>query len=403
MVNTVLSGSHGRIMRDLRGAAEGAGFQTALAYGRGRADTAVALRIGGSLDVYLHVARTRLLDGHARGSKHATKAFVRTLESLSPDILHLHNIHGYYLHAPALFDFIRQSGVKTLWTMHDCWALTGHCSHFLRAACDRWQTGCFACPLKREYPASHGLDRSEANWHWKRKAFAGLSNLKIYTPSKWLSQVLAMSYLKDAPRMVIPNGVDLSLFTPGPGASIRQKYGAKDGQLLLLAVAAPFDARKGFQDALAVAKTLKDKARVILVGLSKTQVKGLPENVTGVLRTDGPEALVTLYSAADCLINPTYEDTYPTVNMEALACGTPVAAYGAGGSAEQMDGHVGLSVPVGEAARLAEAAVLLGEKKQALTGACRAYAEANFDRRLAIEAYLREYRRLGANICHTAP
>ncbi len=396
MVNTVLGGSHGRIMADVRRAAEAAGMGVAIAYGRGGApeDTACR-RIDFKADVLTHVALTRLLDRHARGSRRATRAVVDWLRAFGPDLLHLHNLHGYYLHAETFFDFVRQSGMPIVWTLHDCWAFTGHCSHYSRVRCDRWQAGCHDCPMKREYPASLLLDASRGNWRWKRAAFSGLPNLTMVSPAKWLADDLGRSFLQDAPREVIPNGVDLSLFQPsGAVDETRAHYGVKPGQRLLLAVAAPFDARKGYKDALQVAETLGDAARLVLVGLTEKQTRDLPANVTGLLRTDGLEALVALYGAADCLINPTYEDTYPTVNMEAMACGTPVAAYDTGGCAEQLVPSVGAVVPAGDARGLADAAMALAGRTESLRQVCREHAERNFDRRRAVEQYLALYRRL---------
>lgn len=393
MVNTVLSGSHGRIMRDIAERAREMGHETILAFGRGPDAGEGTVRIGSRRDVLTHVALTRLLDRHARGSRGATRQFVKELEATRPDLLHLHNVHGYYLHGETLFDYIRGNHIPVIWTHHDCWALTGHCSHFARADCLRWQTGCHDCPLKGEYPASYGLDASRENWRWKRAAFASVPSLRIVTPSRWLSEVIGESYLADVPRQTIPNGVDLELFTPGgDGAEARAALGIKPGRRLLLAVASPFDARKGFADALAVARRLADTTHVCLVGLTDKQAQGLPPNVTGMARTDGPEALVSLYRAADCLINPTYEDTYPTVNMEAMACGTPVASYRTGGAAEQMDGHCGIAVDAGQADALAQAAMALADRREALRDACREYARARFDRQSALETYIGLYQ-----------
>ncbi|MDL2317483.1 glycosyltransferase [Eubacteriales bacterium OttesenSCG-928-A19] len=394
MVNTVCTGSHGRIMCDLRTAAEKKGHEVRIAYGRGADCGGQTIRIGSRRDVLAHVALTRLLDKHARGSKGATRAFIRQLDAFSPELLHLHNVHGYYLHAETLFSYIREHALPTLWTHHDCWAVTGHCSHFVRANCDRWRSECHDCPLKRAYPASYGLDASRENWQWKRAAFSGLPSLRIVSPSQWLDGVMADSMLRDTPRQVIGNGVDLSLFVPTSDASVRSRLGIDPNVPLLLAVASPFDERKGFSDALRLAESLSGKAHVCLVGLTDKQMKRLPGYVTGITRTDGPEALVALYGAADCLINPTYEDTYPTVNMEALACGTPVACYGVGGATEQLREPVGVAVRVGDVSALAKAAMRLAKQKRLLSPICRERAEQMFDRRKAIEAYMGIYQEL---------
>jgi len=393
MVNTVRTGSHGRLMEDLRAAAQADGMEAVIAYGRG-AGAEGAIRIGGTAGVLKHVALTRAFDWHGRGSRGATAAFVETLCQRKPDLLHLHNVHGYYLHTPTLFEHIRASGVPVIWTLHDCWALTGHCSHFARAGCQRWKTGCYRCPLKGEYPASLLFDASRQNYRIKRAAFSGIPNLTIVTPSQWLAEVVSESYLRDTRLEVIPNGLDLTLFQPTIQESVREGMGVRPGQAMLLAVAAPFDSRKGYPDALAIAKRLGISARLVLVGLTEKQRRALPDTVTGILRTKGPEALVSLYGAADCLINPTYEETYPTVNMEAMACGTPVATYATGGCVEQITPPMGISVPCGDVGALAEAAMALSARRGELREACRAHAEREFDRAEAMRAYIALYKRM---------
>lgn len=391
MVNTVSRGSHGRLMADLCREATRAGFSVTQAFGRGGPPEGDYLRIGARRDVLYHVALTRLFDRHARGSRHATEAFVRKLQADPPDLLHLHNVHGYYLHLETLFAYIRSAGIKTLWTLHDCWALTGHCSHFTRVSCSRYRDGCHDCPQKREYPASRWMDASRKNYALKQKALTGLPNLTIAVPSAWLSQMVAGSYLAEARRIVIPNGVDLSLFQPSRDESVRAACGVSEGEAMLLSVASPFDERKGFSDALSVAERLRGRARVVLVGVSKRQQRALPPYVTGILRTKGPEEIVSLYGAADCLLNPTREDTYPTVNMEAIACGTPVAAYAVGGCVDQLAEPVGALIAPGDDRALAEAALLLAGQKDKLSGECRAYAEKKFNRADALSAYLAYY------------
>ncbi len=383
-------------MTDLSRMAAGAGMDPVVAYARGEAPSVASVRIGGKADVLAHVALTRTLDLHGRGSVRATGRLIRRIEELRPALIHLHNLHGYYLNAPLLFKYLRESGVPVIWTLHDCWAFTGHCSHFVRAGCNRWKSGCRNCPLKRAYPASYGLDASASNWKWKREAFNGLRRMTIVTPSRWLADQVESSFLAGYPLSVIPNGVNLERFIPLPPsetAEIRKRLGAVAGKKLLLAVAAPFDERKGFGDALEVARRLRGRAVVVLVGLEEKQLQELPDNVTGMRRTHTAEELAALYAAADCLINPTYEDTYPTVNLEAVACGTPAAAYRVGGCVEQLDGAHGRLVETGDTAALAEAAMELAECGEPVRLACREWAERYFDRNDCVQAYRVLYER----------
>jgi glycosyltransferase involved in cell wall biosynthesis len=392
-INTVCTGSHGRLITDLRKAAEKHKFDTKVAFGRGRA-TPDDMRIGSKVDVLSHVAITRIFDAHGAGSRRATSAFLGALSEFGPDIIHLHNAHGYYLHLETLFSYIRQRRINTLWTLHDCWAFTGHCSHFIRAGCERYQSGCHDCPLKKEYPASLLFDASKKNWQNKKKILQGIETLKIICPSAWLDHIVGQSFLKDIPRTVISNGVDLSLFVPKRDASLRGRFGIPQEQIMLLAVASPFDRRKGYDDLIELARHLSGKASLVMVGLSKKQMRRLPSNIHGMLKTDGPEDLVRLYGEADCFLNASHEETYPTVNMEALACGTPVAAYDIGGCTEQVTPEVGLLAPCGDIGALKDAALRLAHDKKSMSAACSARAEQFFDREKAISAYISEYTQM---------
>ena len=385
MINTVCSGSHGRIMSDLQSALLARGEEAYVAFSRGRENASGrCIRIGNSWDIRLHGLASRLLDRHGFASRHATQQFVRELERLVPDAVHLHNLHGYYLHLETLFGALRDLGVPVIWTLHDCWAFTGHCSHYVRANCDRWKTRCGPCPLKGAYPASLLLDQSARNYDEKRKLLADFPNMTLVTPSRWLAAQVAESFLKDHPLRVIPNGVDLDRFCPPEHPKPNEKP-------MILAVAAPFDERKGYGDTLAVAKALP-QYQFVLVGLTEKQIQALPEGVRGMTRTENAEALIELYRQADALLNTTYEDTYPTVNLEAMACGTPVVSYATGGCCEQIPRACGTLTPTGNVPRLTESVQQVVEAgKASYAQACRSHAIEHFDRRKNQEHYLLEY------------
>lgn len=385
-VNSVCCGSHGGIVADLRHAAQAAGYDPIVAYARWGADPdARCVRIGGQLDIAAHGLLSRALDGHGFGSSKATRDFVRALEEMKPALLHLHNLHGYYINIEILFDYIRRSGIPTLWTLHDCWAFTGHCSHFVRAGCDKWKTQCHACPLTREYPVSYGLDRSRSNYLRKKRAFTGLKNLRLAAPSRWLAEQASQSFLNDTPIDIVPNGVDLDVFSPPQRPAVK-------GRPLAIAVAAKFDARKGYADTLAAAQSLLGKADVTLVGLTAKQIAALPPGIQGVEKISDRMTLADIYRRADILINTTYEDTYPTVNMEAIASGVPVVSYAVGGCVEQVTDGCGRLVRVGDVEGMARAALdVLEENRAALRESCREYALGQFDRRRAASTYVGIY------------
>lgn len=336
MINVVCGiRSTGRICTDLATALEAQGHEVKIAYGREEVPEKFqkyAVRLGSDLDVKLHGVKARLFDGCGWGSKRATKKFITWVKEYNPDIIHLHNIHGYYINVEVLFNYLRTCGKKIIWTLHDCWAFTGHAPYCEGANCERWKTGCHDCPKLNEYPVSL-MDRSKENWERKRTLFTKIPNLTLVTPSKWLANLVKQSYMTEYPVIVIHNGIDTTVFKPVDSTDIRKKLGIRQKKVIL-GVASIWDARKGLEDFIKLNELLTDEYIIILVGLSGEQVEKLPEGMIGIRRTDSVHELVQLYSMADVFVNPTYEDNYPTTNIEAIACGTPVITYDTGGSGE---------------------------------------------------------------------
>ena len=328
------SGSTGRICLAQARELEAQGHKVMIAYGRGEAPKdaqQIAYRIGGNRDVGLHGALSRLTDRHGFGSRAATKRFLRWAEDYAPELLWLHNLHGYYLHIGLLFEWIKsRPQMEVRWTLHDCWAFTGHCVYFDYAGCGKWRGGCSACPQKRTYPAVFGPDRSRENYRDKRALFTGVKNMTLITPSHWLADLVKESFLKEYPVKVVHNTIDTSVFRPTP-SDFREQYGLV-GKKLVLGVASNWEKRKGLEDLLKLADLLGEPYRVALVGRSKVK----QENVIAIARTESARELAQIYTAADVFVNPTYEDNYPTVNLEAAACGTPVITYRTGGSVESV-------------------------------------------------------------------
>jgi putative colanic acid biosynthesis glycosyltransferase len=334
-INTVCGvGSVGRIVRQIHEALREKGHESYIAYGRKPLRCDGAIRIGGDLDVYFHVFLTRVFDLHGFGSKKATKKFLKIVEEINPDIIHLHNIHGYYLNIEVLFDFLKSFDKPVVWTLHDCWAFTGHCSHFTYAKCERWKTGCYSCPEKKSYPRSVIFDNSKSNYARKKKAFTSAKNMTLVTPSQWLAGLVKESFLGDYPVQVIPNGIDTEVFKPTP-SDFKKRYGL-DGKFLILGVANVWEKRKGFDYFLDLSKYLSDDEIIVLVGLSDERIKNLPNNIIGIKRTNSAKELAEIYTAADVFFNPTLEDNYPTVNLEAQACGTYVITFDSGGAKETI-------------------------------------------------------------------
>lgn len=340
LINSVCGiGSTGRICTDLAQKFEAEGHEVKIAYGRKATVPAqfqkYAVRIGTDFDCRMHAVQTRLFDTHGFGSKHATRKFLEWAEAYKPDLLWLHNLHGYYINIEMLFDWIKKHlEMQVRWTLHDCWAFTGHCSYFTAVKCKQWTSHCSYCPQLRRYPACYAMSSVSKNFDRKCMAFTGVKNMTIITPSKWLADLVKQSFLKEYPVEVHYNTIDTNVFKPTP-SDFRERYGLQD-KFIVLGVANVWEERKGLYDFYKLAQMLDDRYAIVLVGLSKKQIKALPKNIRGIERTNSPQELAAIYTAADVFVNPTYEDNYPTVNLEAQACGTRVITYDTGGCRETM-------------------------------------------------------------------
>ncbi len=352
-INTVATGGGvARIMTGLYHAREDHGYECLIAFGRGEPPADCRYyRIGSDTDVYIHGGLSRLTDRQGFYSTSATKALIRVIEDFNPDIIHLHNIHGYYLNVRVLFDYLHDRKRRVIWTLHDCWAFTGHCSHFEYIGCQKWQTCCDSCEQLNEYPRSMVLDNSRRNYLEKKVLFTGLKNMTIVTPSEWLADRVRQSFLKEYPLVVVPTGIDLEQFRPMQEVrekgnlifELKRRLGLR-GKTVLLGVANPWRERKGLTQFVNLSKMIDDRTAIVLLGLSDEQLNELPDSIIGLEKTDSVEEMVAIYSMADIYVNLTLEDTFPTTNLEALACGKPVITFKAGGSPESLDDTCGIVV-----------------------------------------------------------
>lgn len=355
-INTTYNwGSTGRIADDIGQIIINEGGESYLAYGRyHNAGSSKAIRIGNKLDIYSHFLQSRLFDRHGLASNNATLRLIKQIKLINPSIIHLHNIHGYYLNYPLLFDFLSELNVPIVWTLHDCWPFTGHCSHFEFITCDKWKKQCQNCKGLDIYPKAL-MDSSYSNYLLKKKYFTQVTNMVLVPVSNWLNNLLLESFLSHHKTFVIHNGINIDLFKPTIDKVIYNKYHIKD-RFIVLGVASVWGARKGLDDILELDKIIDhDLYQIVLVGLTQKQIKQLPQLIVGILRTDSIQDLAKLYSHAGVFINPTWEDNFPTTNLEALACGTPVITYDTGGSPEAIDDKTGYIIPRGEVNQLYEA------------------------------------------------
>lgn len=347
-------GSTGRIAVDILKEVERNGGEGIIAYGRNSAPENInSYKITTETDVKLHGVLSRITDRQGFYSTSATKRLVEKIREYNPDIIHLHNIHGYYLNVEILFNFLKEYNKPIVWTLHDCWAFTGHCAFFSFSECDKWQNECYACPQKKSYPTSLVIDNSRKNYKEKKELFTSPEKITLVTPSFWLKDLTEKSFLGKYPVKVINNGIDLTKFKKTE-SDFREKHNLQD-KFIILGVASVWEERKGLKDFIELNEKLNEDRKIVLVGLNDAQLAQLPQNIVGIKRTNSIEELAEIYSAADVFVNTTYEDNFPTTNLEAISCGTPVITYNTGGSPESVDVGNGFCVPQGDIDAVVEA------------------------------------------------
>lgn len=403
-INPVLrtSTSTGRIMQEIGELALRNGWESYVAYGKGRDGIMPCksriIPVGNTWSTLWHGLQTRLLDNHGLSSTQATRKLVRQIAAIAPDIIHIHNIHGYFLNYQVLFDYLSRCGTPVVWTVHDCWLYTGHCYYYSYAGCDKWQTGCSHCPQKRKFPASWLLDRSARNFEDKWKAFTSMPRDKflIVPVSNWIREEMRHSFLGGYDFRVIHNGINTEVFHICDTHRVMRQYGLA-GKHVLLGVASIWSEEKGLNDFVQMAKLLNDDERIVLVGIKPRDRKLLPPNILGIARTADVRELAELYSLAEAFINPTWQDNYPTVNLEAIACGTPVVTYRTGGSVEAVTEQTGFIVEQGDYQGLLRAARLIRQRgKSHYSPLCRAFALAHFRKEDRYADYFQLYEELMA-------
>ena len=339
----------GRICLELARMVSKQGGEAVIAYGRGSGipdETGVQThRIGTNLDVCLHGLKTRLTDAHGFGSRRATKKFIRWMRQYDPDVIHLHNLHGYYLHIGLLFRALAEMKKPIIWTLHDFWPLTGHCAHYDGGDCGKWKTGCGNCPRKRAYPASWLLDRSRKNYREKKRLFSMPERMTLVTPSAWFAGEVGRSFLGQYPILAIHNGIDTNVCYPENG---------KNCGKVVLGVANIWDEHKGLDTMMRLRSLLGEEWQMVLVGLSEKQIARLPRGITGICRTKKAEELAAWYRAADVYVNASTGEAMGMTTAEAISCGTPVASFDAGAAAEIV-GANGIVAPYGDVDALADA------------------------------------------------
>ena len=333
-INTFSNKSTGTIMINIHKKLLDNGIESYVVWGRGRkSNSKYEIFMNDKVGVYYHGLYTRITDKTGFSSKRATKKLLQKLDEIKPDIIHLHNIHGYYINIEMLFNYIKKNNIKVVWTLHDCWTFTGHCTYFDMIRCDKWEKECYNCPQLNTYPISY-IDNSKWNYKKKKELFIGL-DMTIITPSEWLANLVKKSFLKEYEIKVINNGIDTNIFKPR-NSDFRIKYNLENKKIIL-GVASEWTERKGLNDFIKLSNIIDNSTKIVLVGLNNKQIKQMPKNIIALARTKDAKELAKIYSTADVFFNPTYDDNFPTTNLEAIACGTPVITYNTGGSPECLE------------------------------------------------------------------
>lgn len=385
--------STGKIMRELGEMAISSGWESYIVYSRARdgikPHSSRLVPVGNRIDLLCHWLATRLFDAHGLASRMTTRRLVNKLKEIDPDIIHIHNIHGYFLNYPILCDYLAKCGKTVIWTVHDCWLYTGHCYYYSSIGCDRWISGCHDCPNKKGFPASYVSDHSARNYRYKRRLFTSIPGLKLVAVSRWIKEELGRSFLSGVPCLCIHNGIDTSVFKP---VSTTMEYGIK-APVYYLAVASIWLQEKGLPDLISLAGMLYEDEQIVVVGrLTARQKASLPDNVLTIERTADASSLSALYSAATALVNPTWQDNYPTVNLESIACGTPVVTYRTGGSVESVVPETGYVVEKGDVNALADRIhEIRSQGREGWQRSCRDYAVRHFDKEESFRQYIQLY------------
>ena len=384
--------STGRIVSELSAYVHREGWQTFAAF---RAGTFIddhiteLVPIGGGTDKYLHFIKSFCFDAHGLGSRDATKTLLNDIKKISPDIIHIHNLHGYYLNYELLFRYLNQLRIPVIITAHDCWTFTGHCAHFVTAGCYKWESVCNHCQLKSKYPKSL-IDRSKNNFYRKKSLFLENNNIHIVAVSEWLGKMISRSFLRDKRMSVINNGVDVQLFrplafTPEMGMIPRNKK-------VILAVSSVWYKDKGFDDYFHLAEKLPEDMVICMVGLSKKQMSRLPSNIIGISRTANVEEMVRVYNRADVVLSLSYAESFGLSIAEAMACGTPAVVYDNTALPELISPGTGRVVRTGDVDGVVNAVVdLLSKDEQETSRMCRERAVQQYNKEDTYKKYFQLY------------
>lgn len=396
---TINCGSTGRLAEDLGQVAMKAGWESYIAYGRdSRPSQSHAIKIGNKLTVFTHVLKTRLFDRHCFGSYFATKKLIRKIDEIKPDVIQFQNIHGYYVNLEVLLSYIAEKNIPLIWSLHDCWSMTGHCSHFVSVGCEKWKTECYNCPLTKRYPNSWGIDASRRNYRDKKRLTNAVPSLTIVSGSEWLGNIAKESFNKNRDIRVIPDGIDTTIYSPkSNGKELRIKLGL-EGKFVIMVSGTVWLDYKGIPDYERLRKKLPEDVAIMFVGLSDEDMKIVPKGIIGIKRTKTQEELAEYYSMADCVMSLSRMESFGLTPVEGFACGTPAIVYDSTSLPELITPETGFVAKLGDVDDVVEKVIKLKEfGKLKYTEACRKLAVEKYSREVCFGKYLELYNELLAN------
>lgn len=389
-INTCDYGSTGKIARAIHQEALRNGYDSYFGYGLGSCDEINTFPISNQFDFRFHTYMSRITGLHGYYSKAKTKCLLEKLDSIAPDIVHLHNIHGGYIHVGILLEYLKERNIRTLLTLHDCWPFTGGCPHFHVARCEKWRTECERCSQLSVYPKSYFFDTSRRCFLDKRKWFGGFNNLRVVAVSNWLRNQARESFLNEYSIETVYNGIDVDVFKP-VHEDIRSKYNITNTNPIIIGVASVWDPRKRMDLFLKLHEELKHEANIVLVGLSQTQIENLPDGVIGINRTENQDELVKLYSSAELFINFSQEETFGLVAVEAMACGTPVLVSNSTACPEVVSNETGYVMDIENFSQILEIVRNhIGNKKK-MENSCICRVRQCFAERIMVQNYMQIY------------
>lgn len=387
-------GAPGKISEQIGLLARDSGWDVYMAHGIRHSNQSQlkTMPMATSAEEKVHALYSMLLDSHGLGPSIKTRKLVEWIHKQQPDVIHMHNLHGYFLNYKTLFEYLMTVDIPIVWTFHDLWPITGHCAYFDFNNCDKWKYGCSNCKFHNEYPSSF-IDLSKRNYQLKKRLFTGVKNMTLVPVSDWVGDVLSQSFLNKYPVHRIYNGVDIRIFSPCD-TDLRARMNM-EGKHILLGVASPWGERKGFRDYIKLRRVLSDDFVIIMVGLTSRQISTLPSGIIGIGRTQSQTELAEYYNLADITLNLSYQETFGMTTVEGMSCGTPGIVYDRTASPELVTPETGIVVEAGNIEQLATAVIdMTKQGKNAYSQACRKRVEEHFDKDKCFEEYIRLYDNL---------